>query len=149
MGCNNCHLRLIWDIYKWLHSGPAINVTASPDMQFIGASHNIDKNKKFISVEVTNTGERKTTITHIVGFYYSSLLSKLLNKKTKSFIVIPSFGSTIPFSIESGGRWLDGIEQTSEIEEMSRDGYLYCGIYHSSSKKPVIQRVVIHKNNNK
>lgn len=138
-----------WDIYKWLHSGPIINVTVLSNMQFVGYSTNIDKNKKFISVEVTNTGERKTTITHLVGFYYNSLLSKLLNKKTKSFIAIPSFGSTIPCSIEPGGRWIDGIEQTKEIEDMIQNGYLYFGIYHSSSKKPVMKRVIVHKINKK
>lgn len=106
---------LIWDIYKWLHSGPVINVTASPDMQFIGASHNIDKKKKFISVEVTNTGDRSTTITNLIMFYYNSFISKVLNKRSKSFIAVSAFPQQIPFLIESGGRWLGGIEQTNDL----------------------------------
>lgn len=141
---------LMWDIYKWFRSGPILHVTVGPNMQTLGNIPNHPKNQKYISVEVTNTGSRKTTITHLVSFYYKSFIFNLFKKPNKNFVVLtPAFLSTLPHIIEPGGRWLGGIEQNIELEELSRNGYLFCGIYHSSSKKPVMQRVVIHKNNNK
>jgi hypothetical protein len=142
---------LIWDIYKWLHSGPIIRVTVSPNMQAIGNFPNIDKNMNFISVEVTNTGNGKTTITHLIVFYYKyrPLLSKILKKKVKKFFMPnPSFSPPIPHILGPGERWLCGIDQNNaknNLEELGKDGYLYCGIYHSSSKKPVLQRVIFHQ----
>jgi len=106
------------------------------------------KNKKYIKVEIVNIGDRKTTITHLVMFHYKSLFRKIREKKDKSFFVATPalFPPPLPYVIEPGERWLGGIEQTSKLEEMSRNGYLYCGIYHSCGKKPILQRVVIHKN---
>jgi hypothetical protein len=141
---------IIWDIYKWKHSGSIINVTASPNMQAIGNFPNHEGDKDYISIIVTNTGNIKTTITHLVIFYYKykPVLSKILKKKAKTFFVpAPFFSPPLPLILEPGERWLCGIEQTNEWVKLSRNGLLYCGIYHSGSKKPVMQRVVIHKDN--
>lgn len=141
-------LLLVWDMYKWKRSGPIINISASPGMKTVGKIPNHLEGKKYIAVEVTNTGDKKTTITHLVVFHYISLFQKLIKKKDKSFIFgTPAFfPPPLPHILEPGERWLGGIEQTCELEEMTRNVYLYCGVYHSSSKKPVLQRVIIHKN---
>jgi len=141
-------LVLLWDMYKWKRSGPIINVSALPNMQTVGKIPNHLEGKKYIAVEVTNTGDKKTTITHLVVFHYKSLFRKIRGKKDKSFFVATPalFPPSLPHMIEPGERWLGGVEQTSELEEMSKNGYLYCGVYHSSGKKPILQRVVIHKN---
>lgn len=140
---------IIWDIYKWKHSGSIINVTASPNMKTFGKIPNHLGNNKYISVEVTNTGTRKTTITHLISSHYKSLIFKLIKKADKNYVVLePAFlAPRLPHILEPGERWLGGIEQNNELEELSRNGFLYCGIHHSSSKKPVMQRVIIHKDN--
>lgn len=139
---------LLWDIYKYRHSGPIIKIDASPNMEAIGKIPNNIKNKKYISVEVTNIGDRNTTITHLIMFHYKSLFRKIMKKKDKNmFIPTPAlFPPPLPHILKTGERWLGGIEQTNELEEMSRNGYLYCGIYHSVEKKSIVQRVIIHKN---
>ena len=137
-------LVLVWDIFKWKRTGPILKVSASPDMQTIGGLPDGLQDKKFVAVEVTNTGDRKTTLTHLVGFHYASKFQWLRRKKNKTFIVAnPAFSATLPHVLESGERWLGGIEQNKELEEISRKGYLYCGVYHSSGKRPVLQRVIV------
>ena len=141
---------IIWDIYKWKHSGSIINVTASPNMQTVGNFPTHESDKDYISITVTNTGNIKTTITLLVVFYYKykPILSKILKKKARKFFApTPSFSPPLPHILEPGERWLGGIEQTNELEKLSRNGFLYCGIYHSNSKNPVTQRVIIHKDN--
>ena len=141
-------LVLAWDFFKWKMSGPIINVSASPNMKTFGGIPDGLEDKTFVVVEVTNTGDRKTTLTHLVGFQYKSLLQKVRKKQDKSFIVAnPALSQPIPHILEPGERWMGGIEQNEELEKMSREGYLYCGVYHSSGKKPVLQRVVINKVN--
>jgi len=139
-------LVLAWDIYKWKRSGPMVQVTASPNMRTFGGMPDALEDKTFVVVEVTNTGDRKTTLTHLVGFHYSSLLQKLRKNKSKSFFVAkPALSQPLPYVLEPGERWIGGIQQNEELEEMTRDGYLYCGVYHSCGKKAVVQRVVIAK----
>jgi hypothetical protein len=36
------------------------------------------------------------------------------------------------------------IVQSPELEVMSREGYLYVGVYHSTGKRPQVHRLVIH-----
>ena len=137
---------LVWDVFKWVHTGPIINVTVLPNMEVIGDIPNINNTKNFISVEAVNNGNRGATITHLVIFFYKSYKCYLLKKATKSFIAIPAFSPQLPYLLNPGGRWIGGIVQQGDFEEMSQKGYLYCGIIHSGSKKPVLQRVAIRKN---
>ena len=137
-------LVLAWDVYKWKRTGPIVNVSASPNMQTFGGVLDAFQDKTFVVVEVTNIGDRKTTLTHLVGFHYTSIFLWLIKKKNKAFIVAnPALSTPLPHVLEPGERWLGGIEQNKELEEMSRNGYLYCGVYHSSGKKAVLQRVIV------
>jgi hypothetical protein len=50
---------------------------------------------------------------------------------------------SFPHVLKPGEQWLGGIEQTSELEELSRNGHLYCGIHHSSSKKAIVAKLIV------
>ena len=137
-------LLLAWDVYKWKRTGPIIKVSASPNMQTFGGIPNGLEDKMFVVVEVTNIGDRKTTLTHLVAFHYASFFQKLRRKKNKSFFVAnPALSKSFPYILPSGERWLGGIEQNAKLEELSRNGYLYCGVYHASGRKPIVERVVV------
>ncbi len=143
-GASIATMVLIWDVFKWIRTGPIINVFASPDMQTHGSISDGTHDKTFVTVEVTNTGDRKTTLTHLVGFHYANRFQWLRNKKNKTFIVAnPAFSAVLPHVLEPGERWLGGIEQNEELDDISRNGYLYCGVYHSGGKKAVLQRVIV------
>ncbi|MFZ3065657.1 MAG: hypothetical protein WA277_10295 [Nitrospirota bacterium] len=139
-------LLLLWDVYKWKKAGPHLEVSASPNMQTFGGIPDTLGDKTYVVVEIRNTGNAKTTLTHLVGYHYSSFINKLRRKKSKNFFVpTPILAQPLPHILEAGERWIGGIEQNDKLEEMSRHGYLYCGGYHSCGKKPVVQRVVISK----
>ena len=138
-----------WDIFKWKRSGAIISINASPNMKTFGGVPDGLENKTLIVVEATNIGNQKTTITHMVGFHYKNLFSKLTDKKDLSFFVPnPAPSSPLPYILGPGERWLGCMEQNQELEEKSRDGYLYCGIYHSCGKKPILQRVIVQEEKN-
>ena len=69
-------LVLLWDIYKWTKSGPSVVISARPDMKtFVGAPQNLSE-KKYILAEAVNKGNKKTTITHLVSYHYSSIVKR-------------------------------------------------------------------------
>jgi len=136
-------LLLFWDIYKWKRSGPIINVSASPDMEPHGNIPDRLKNKTLVFVQVVNSGDMKTTLTHLVIFHYSSFFKKLIKKKNMQGIVVSALYNPLPYILEPGELWQGGILQNKELEEMSRNGYLYCGIIYASRKKPILQRIVV------
>lgn len=133
-----------WDIYKWRTAGPKIEVSASPNMlQFAGDGS--PSTGPYLAVEARNNGDRKTTITHVVLFWYRSKHRKLLRKQAdKSFIVPCQEPVPLPHVLEPGERWMTMTKQDGDMEGMGRTGALYAGVIHSGSKRPVLVRVVIN-----
>jgi hypothetical protein len=58
---------LIWDLYKWRRSGPHLEISVSPNMSTFGSAQMYGEGP-FVVLEVRNNGNRKTTLTHCVGF---------------------------------------------------------------------------------
>jgi hypothetical protein len=53
----------LWDIYKWQTSGPRIRFSVQTNMRTINVSGY--KGKTLVSTNVTNYGERPTTLTNL------------------------------------------------------------------------------------
>jgi len=138
----------LWDIFKWLHGGARVIVSASPNMIAYGAAVAIAGDTDSVVVEATNIGDAKTTITHLVGFYYDSWLKRLFRlKPTKSFFVFNPGPGTLPHVLDRGERWLGLMEQNKDLQRMSTEGYVYVGVFHSTTKRPIVARLVIRKAN--
>jgi hypothetical protein len=138
-------LVLLWDIFKWVHSGAKIKVSASPNMTGYGSAALLLGEKMCVAVEATNVGQSKTTITHLVFFHHKSWFGRLLRRKPGTTFYVPDpRPGTLPAVLDTGERWLGMIVQSPELEVMSREGYLYVGVYHSTGKRPQVHRLVIH-----
>lgn len=135
---------LIWDAIKWYLSGrPIIRVSVTANMKqcvnVLGGGG--PKEQKYIGVNVTNTGARKTTLTQLFLVHYKNHIHKIINKQNELSICLEPLGGTIPHELEQGCQWVMGIVQTREIEEKSRKGILYVGIHHTYSKKGVYKKL--------
>ena len=116
-------LILVWDVYKWKKIGPIVNVSVSPNIKSFGEYEDTSDGQLFMVVEVTNTGDRKTTLTHLFEFHYASFLQRLRKKKNKAWLIpSPAFSKPFPYVLEPGEQWIGGIRQNEELEEFSRDG---------------------------
>lgn len=136
---------LAWDIYKWKTSGAKIRLLVSSGMSLYGGG--VQDENTYITFRVTNVGDRPTTITTIAGKHYKNMWAKLRNKVTQAFVIPnPTFNHQhLPHMLEVGQEWMGGAEQTSDIEEMAKNGYLFIEVYDSVHEKPSIGRVVINE----
>lgn len=133
-------LVFLWDIYKWNRRGPDVSLSISTNMLRPGE----EPEAKYVVVEVVNSGATPTTITHLIAKHYPSALARFRRKPDKQFIVAnPGLGQPIPHLLEPGARWLGAITQTPELEGLSRNGHLLCGIHHTSSKRFISRRVLV------
>jgi len=131
---------LIWDIYKWKTSGPRIKFEVRPNTLVMGDPAREDK--KFISANATNVGDRPTTITNLVLQHYNSYFNMLRHKPSTSMVVdMPSTGQPLPYILQPGQVWQGLAIQDDNLEELSKDGYLVCGLCHSHSDKEIDRRV--------
>ena len=96
----------------------------------------------YIFVAATNHGAQATTITHLAGVHYPSLFHKFLGKATSHFAVVNNaLGSQLPNILAPGAQWTGAISQADAISKFGTIGRFYCGVFHSTSKKPVYTRV--------
>ena len=127
---------LSWDIYKWKKSGPRIRGSVTPNMVFYNFPEY--ENKKITVVNITNTGDRPTTVTHLSLTFYKNKIKKAFNKKDNLISIdnqlIPH---PIPYTLNSGLEWKGFIIQNDERKKMSEKGILVCNVYFSHAKKPI------------
>jgi hypothetical protein len=128
-------LVLGWDIYKWKTTGAKLTITASANME----SYNIPEyeGKTLVTANVSNVGDRPTTITTVALVLYKSKFHKFFNKSSKVFVLpLPSSAQPLPFVINPGEIWTGIGEQDEDIQAMSAEGVLVWQIFHSQSRKP-------------
>src|SRR3954471_23786652 len=76
---------IVWDVWKWKHSGPDLSVDVTADMK----SFNIPafEGMTLITARVTNRGDRPTTITHYTLHHYPSRWARLRHRPDFNAIV--------------------------------------------------------------
>jgi hypothetical protein len=119
-----------WDAYKWLASGPRIDLSASMNMKQVGGGA-VDP-RTYISVTAYNVGDQPTTITNLGGLFFKSWWGAHFRRRKIDFAFVvpyPQPAQPLPYRFEIGARWLGLMEQTGDMEAMARDGYLFMVLY--------------------
>lgn len=126
---------LLWDVYKWMRSGPKLNIKAKPNMTRVIFMGNAEKS---IFIEVTNTGSANTTLTHLIFYRYKNRFDAFFrrNSITRGVVMDSSFGPNLPYELNAGGRWTGGISQEDLITKTGNEGVLICGVNYTHSDKP-------------
>ncbi len=104
--------------------------------------------KRLIQTEVTNYGERPTTLINITLYYFERPWSwaHLRNRPTKAAILAdPNPAQPFPCELRPGAVWRGLTEQVPEIEKWATEGIMYFDLHHSHSHKPIRRRVVLRK----
>jgi len=131
-----------WDAYKWLASGPRIDLRASMHMKLVGTGR-IDP-RTYISVTACNLGDRPTTITNLGGMYFKSWWGAYIRRRRfdEGFVVNePSQAQRIPYRFEVGAQWMGLMDQTEDIVAKARDGYLFLVLYTAQGGRGTRVRV--------
>lgn len=128
----------IWEFIKWRHRN-RIDLHCTPNMIIVPSSN---PGQKYINFVVTNKGDKPTTLTHVLGYYWPTWFDKLRNNERKAFIVKCD---KVPCIVNPGERWSYQAIQDKYIEKLAQDGLLYLGVSHSMAKKEVLRRIFIEK----
>jgi hypothetical protein len=129
-----------WDIYKWANRGARLEYSVKTNMKTIGDQ--AQKDMTFVTVRVSNTGDRSTTIENMGFLHYENWFLRL-RRKPSFAAVVSNVGAPnpIPYEITPGGIWDGMAQQNKDLISMANKGRLYCCIYHSGAKRPIMRRV--------
>jgi hypothetical protein len=141
----------LWDIHKWRSTGPRLRFEVWCDQILVPSA---DK-RIFIRFEVTNTGDRSTTLQNLglLHFANSRWSWKALRKMPRtrghirnlpwilaaravvnSSLFIPLQASTdMPVKLAPGDTWVAMVEQT-QFESNFSKGLLYFTLHHSHTQ---------------
>jgi hypothetical protein len=137
----------LWDIYKHRTAGPRLRFTAQPGMETLNLP--MYEGMTVILANVTNYGDRSTTITNLGYLYFKGrqFFRKKMSDKA-AIVPNPSAALPLPFELKPGVVWMGIAIQDPQIEEWATTGILDMMLYHSHSQKPLRRRVVIRKKKN-
>ena len=134
-----------WDIYKWRSDGPHVALELSPNMIVIGDPAR--EGKKWVSVTITNTGTRPTTLKGI-GLEHYANPTRRLRGKTEMAAVFPNPNDhhPLPRMLNPGEEWRGLIPQERpdkglSLKEMANQGHLLIWASVSHKKKPIKTRL--------
>ena len=136
----------ILEVFRWRRSGARLRVTVSPNMVVFPNLGGSDSEKTFVLVSVRNVGDAPTTIGSLGLYYYTSRYKKWRNRRERCMIVPDPgghFGSNLPFVLRPGERWSGAVEQTDDLVDMARQGFLYAMLGHSMSDDELLVRISI------
>ena len=103
-----------------------------------------DDKRMFMQTEITNYGDRPTTLRTIDLRYFEKPWSwaRLRNRATKAAVLNnPNPGQPLPCELKPGGVWTGLTAQEPELVEWGTKGVLYCDLYHSASHQAGGKRV--------
>lgn len=142
---------LLWDIYKWIKSGPDLKLSASSNMMIYGDPEL--EEQTYIYVSATNRGDIPTTLLTPGLYYYKNWWSwlkswrPLRDRKPDALLYIkqPGLGFhkryELPHLIQPGTVWQGLAKQDEKVEKLLKDGLLFFVLYSSHKGKAVTVRV--------
>lgn len=138
---------LTWEMYTWWTSGPKLDFRANGDMKIFGPG--ISDDKTYVSMRVSNRGDRSSTVTKFGMAYYAGWAGRIRylfrRKPDQAFFVSPITRIQIPYELSPGSIWDGEIIQNEQVEQMCSDGILIIELYHSHVDKPVRRRLFLKK----
>ena len=136
---------LIWDYVKWKNSGPQISAFARSGMRSLNIPETA--NMTLIYVEVTNTGDKPTTLKSWGMYWYPVGVSLNDKRGRQAWILRSSFADmgVVPQKIEPGDVWRGVIEEDDEVQKMKDNGTFFVMLSFSHSQEEVLVRVEQNK----
>ncbi len=134
----------IWDGYKWWRSERLhlSGFVTSNMIAFGGSSTPETEGNHYTVLRVQNRGSVSCEVQLVQLSHYKTWFELLRRKPSFNAIVVHTrhFGPDVPHRLEPAAEFSSGVEQTDELVELSKSGWLYMGISHTMSEKPFLIR---------
>lgn len=137
----------VWNLYKWKVKDSRLIMWLEPNSRIFG-----DKSgdgKTWISVTISNIGDKPTGLQSLGMRYYASWSERLIDKpQIKAVFPNPSANFPLPRVLKPGDHWVGLIPQDyvlndTSLEEISQSGHLIIYVLYSTRLKEVRRRLVI------
>ena len=133
---------LALEIRRWFESGPKLTLTVISQAKLYGGE--VKDDREYLSVRVTNRGDRPTTITNLTLQQFPNLYRKHRHRASRLAVVIKpegEWGHSLPHLLEPGAEWMGMAAYDAKLIEWAKTRELYASIHSSHSRWPIHKRV--------
>lgn len=132
---------LIWDVWKWAHEGPRLEMSASADMAVVKRSFWAGPPNRVVKFAVYNKGDRATTLTTATYQVYDGWLAMLRRRPVQSFVVV-ELDPQLPHVLPPGEQWVSVSDQDDELSRLIKNKVVVAEVYTAASpRKPMRMRL--------
>ena len=133
---------LIWDVIKWLKSGPRLFGKAKAGMRLVGGPGDDDQSS-YIVFTIYNRGAAPLTLTNLGIVAFSSWWHRLRRRPEHTFIVKTGrhVGHSVPHVLKPGEQFMTLARQNEQLEALSRSHLTYGAVYHTHSERELLVRI--------
>ena len=145
-------LVLMWDVAKWLKTGPKIRKRIQLNTGYLDSKVlSVEKlengeSKKlavYCHIELVNTGTSPTTIMGIMATHVNARQEGQMSVTSQRFL--PHYGNTLPYVLSPGEVWSCRLEM-SDLYRSAERGTPYIEVSVSHKRKPIIIRPKLEAN---
>jgi hypothetical protein len=130
----------LWQVYTWWRKGPRLRLALATNMVTYGSAGK--SNDSYVTYNVANIGDADTTITHVAIYGYPNWWTRVRRRPTLTAIVDHAVVAyPIPYVLKPGQTFMSMAIQSTQLEQWSREFYLYGVIIHSVSRRPLTARI--------
>ena len=132
------------EIRREIMGGARLRMTYMTNAVFVMPGIAVNKNKRHISITVSNRGDSPTTITLFGFVYYPSFWAEFFKRKSVNLIITPrgtGMGS-LPHLLAPGANWTGWADQTKDLEKMLESGRLWAWVRANHSDKATKIRLI-------
>lgn len=135
---------LIWDVVKWIRSGPVLKLECMPGRKIVGGGQsNRFSDKTITHIKVSNRGSKATTLNNVAVIWYKNFWDRIRNKPAmQGLIPDPKLTQDFPYELAPGSEWSGAIDEGSLDKKIKESGIAICQLFHSFSDKPVQTRIL-------
>lgn len=132
-------LVLVWDLFKWLRSGPRLDLRVEwrREVPRRGEEHYGNALRWTLTIEVANVGDAPTTLTRLEVWHHPTLLSRFMRRGSKPYFLEQP--RSLPYLLGPGEVWR-GVVPIYDPNRRQRSllanlfGTRRCRVFHSAGR---------------
>jgi hypothetical protein len=132
---------LALEIRRWFESGPRLRLSIISQARLYGGIV-VDEND-YLSVSVSNSGDRPTTVTNLCYHEIPNWWAARRNRWTRAAVDTSATGSGVPFVLHTGTEWKALVKYDAAMMDWAKSGRLFVAVYFSHSGRPLLKKIEI------
>jgi hypothetical protein len=132
---------ILWDVFKYLRSGPKLRIQANPNMVPAKPRPGYPADSRWTLVRVANVGSSRTTLMALSLEIYHSRFAVWRRATTERLAVLQAWPTPLPYALDVGEEWSTLVVPDVRLTAALEKGLLFVNVEDAHKAKGTRIRV--------